>query len=881
MLRAHLCSSKATMNFLLAALWLASSTIAWAGSDCSSERERTDAAFEAAVEARSAETYEPLVEAARLERLCIGEPNERTGEILSRELWALRMLGRHEETRVLAEALIPSVLPVAKPAHQSYIYSQLASAYFVLGHYSEAARADWETMRLAPLERKAEAFTNMVPTLRRTHRLDKAMAWIDSAAVYADVSRNPEWTRHRVRSLELDVVALAVSHGHDIDTTRIRSLLDDGDWIAQVLLDRPNEYDFVATIVELAQLHLHLGDTLAADLMIARLDRRYATDRVHFTALRARGAYAMQRGKLAEALHYYQAAEEGIEELALNNRVDVLYSLGELLRREGRLDESLDAFRRSEAFAFDQAGQALGSDLTSALYRQVKRAGRREARALLEQGKTEQALQSIDRVSTRYLTALRGARADADDERAADIEEELSSLRASMRSLTGDALVEARARESELVARLDTMFGESIEVEELDVRQLQNRLRREGQVMLFYLVDDSRSDDRTNFAPYVIAVTPDEVEAVRLESSPPELAAMLSEASSIFGAGAAGIGESAFDLRALNKLYNVLVEPVQHHLTAGSRLVVIPDGVLYHLPFGMLVREQNGRYDYQGARYLLHDHALSVELSPSLYLNPGGDPNRGSGVSALARSTFGHVENGFVVPDLPAAGAELRSLRRRMGNVSAFREADATPDRLFESLREASLVHIATHATLDPASHLNHSIMLSGDERREDGLVYMFDVARRDFGTPFVVLTGCATAAGPIQSGDGLAGFQYAFRSANVGSVLSTHWLVDDDVMAEIVDAFYRYLAAGHPKDEALRRAQIEFIQRADLSRASPFYWAAAVMYGDASPIQFTPAQSPLRNIALIAAVLVALVVAVIFRVRPFSNRRTHSTQPA
>ena len=51
------------------------------------------------------------------------------------------------------------------------------------------------------------------------------------------------------------------------------------------------------------------------------------------------------------------------------------------------------------------------------------------------------------------------------------------------------------------------------------------------------------------------------------------------------------------------------------------------------------------------------------------------------------------------------------------------------------------------------------------------------------------------------------------------------------------MDAFYRYLRQGQPKDIALQQAQLDYLARSNADKKSPFYWAAPVLYGNIMPL--------------------------------------------
>ncbi len=76
-----------------------------------------------------------------------------------------------------------------------------------------------------------------------------------------------------------------------------------------------------------------------------------------------------------------------------------------------------------------------------------------------------------------------------------------------------------------------------------------------------------------------------------------------------------------------------------------------------------------------------------------------------------------------------------------------------------------------------------------------------------------------------------MGGLSWSFLGAGARSVVVSLWQVSDESTAQLMEAFYRQLRAGKPKDEALRQAQLEFI-RSD-QYAHPFHWSGFVLVGD------------------------------------------------
>jgi CHAT domain-containing protein len=79
-------------------------------------------------------------------------------------------------------------------------------------------------------------------------------------------------------------------------------------------------------------------------------------------------------------------------------------------------------------------------------------------------------------------------------------------------------------------------------------------------------------------------------------------------------------------------------------------------------------------------------------------------------------------------------------------------------------------------------------------------------------------------------SGEGILGLTRAFQYAGARSVLASLWEVSDASTAALMKTFYRHLAEGVPKAEALRRAQLALLRKPATS--APYYWAAFTLAG-------------------------------------------------
>src|SRR5262249_4616144 len=133
--------------------------------------------------------------------------------------------------------------------------------------------------------------------------------------------------------------------------------------------------------------------------------------------------------------------------------------------------------------------------------------------------------------------------------------------------------------------------------------------------------------------------------------------------------------------------------------------------------------------------------------------------------------------------------------------------------------------------------HSGLALSLPDSPAGEDGLLQAWEVLEEmRLDSDLVVLSGCETGLGRLHGGEGLLGLTRAFFFAGARSVLVSLWPIEDRSTSALMEAFYRGLLEGLSKDEALRRAQLRFIQTPAV--AHPFFWAAFQLVGDPGPVR-------------------------------------------
>jgi CHAT domain-containing protein len=114
--------------------------------------------------------------------------------------------------------------------------------------------------------------------------------------------------------------------------------------------------------------------------------------------------------------------------------------------------------------------------------------------------------------------------------------------------------------------------------------------------------------------------------------------------------------------------------------------------------------------------------------------------------------------------------------------------------------------------------------------RLGDSFFTLLDLYQLKLSAELVTLSGCSTALSVVAAGDELLGLARGLFNAGVESSLLTLWDVQDRSTSRLMSYFYRNIANGSGKRQALRSA----MQELRLEYPHPYYWAPFVLAGKA-----------------------------------------------
>ncbi|MDO8899257.1 MAG: CHAT domain-containing protein, partial [Bacteroidales bacterium] len=126
-----------------------------------------------------------------------------------------------------------------------------------------------------------------------------------------------------------------------------------------------------------------------------------------------------------------------------------------------------------------------------------------------------------------------------------------------------------------------------------------------------------------------------------------------------------------------------------------------------------------------------------------------------------------------------------------------------------------------------------------------------------------VVLSACNTGSGQLRYGEGIMSLTRGFFYAGVPSIVMTSWEINDNSGALLMEYFYKYLKDGMPKDIALQKAKLDYLEQSNQLKSHPFFWAAYMVIGDVTPIE--SGNSWFLPVIIFASFILLMVLFIVF----------------
>tara|TARA_B110000503_G_C7162572_1_gene420358 strand:- start:64 stop:3774 length:3711 start_codon:yes stop_codon:yes gene_type:complete len=319
-----------------------------------------------------------------------------------------------------------------------------------------------------------------------------------------------------------------------------------------------------------------------------------------------------------------------------------------------------------------------------------------------------------------------------------------------------------------------------------------------------------------------------------------------------------------FALSQSQELYDILLTNFTDIIKDKKKIIIIPDGPLYSIPFELL-------HDKKSNQWLIEKNAISI--SPSAYsyvalnfennlkFNTGnsflgfGDPNI-KGTKIAESSDFedilelefskvftrgGDIDLKYLrmFPELPETATELKKISKKFDqNSKLYLRDDFNEDKINSiNFNKYKVVSFASHALVvgeidglsEPSIVLSLPKKITDDD---DGLLTASEIINLNINSDLVILSACNTASSDGNANsEALSGLANSFFYSGAKSLMVTHWSVISNTSVDLMTDTFDFLESSNGDlSFALMKSKIKMLNNPDTSH--PIFWAPYTLVG-------------------------------------------------
>lgn len=264
------------------------------------------------------------------------------------------------------------------------------------------------------------------------------------------------------------------------------------------------------------------------------------------------------------------------------------------------------------------------------------------------------------------------------------------------------------------------------------------------------------------------------------------------------------------------ELYSKLVQPFT---ISPGRVVVSLDQHL--IPLEALLTGDSP------TSFLLYKHNFDYTYSAGYLLRTtSSNPNSRVGFLGIAPETYSSYMS---LTNLAGSVLSIQNIASNYPVATTKQYKEASRNFFLQYASDFTLLHLYAHARV-PIEGGEPVLYMS------DSAVAVSELSRwSNPSVRFAFLAACETGVGETLVGEGMNSLARSFAAVGIPSTVANLWKVDNNAMYKISERFYYHLRKGISRSEALQQAKIDFIQSGSKETALPYYWGAAVLWGDST----------------------------------------------
>ncbi len=281
-------------------------------------------------------------------------------------------------------------------------------------------------------------------------------------------------------------------------------------------------------------------------------------------------------------------------------------------------------------------------------------------------------------------------------------------------------------------------------------------------------------------------------------------------------------------------LFDALVSPFNYK-THHTKFLIMPDGPLNYLPFGALNTAN------EGLTYFIEKAAIAYTNSATILEQLSFKKTDATNLLAVAPSFEGTTITPGITRDalLPLAHnqSEVKSILTYFDGVGLTKDQGSLQNFNAAVPKNFGMLHFATHAVFDDTKP-EYSYLAFSPNTKDAFLLYVRDLYEIEINAELVTLSACETGIGELKRGEGFIGLARGFFYSGAASIASTLWKVNDASSTQLMENFYKNLADGDQKDQALQKAKLQFLKtNSQNARVHPYYWSGYIISGNTRPV--------------------------------------------
>jgi CHAT domain-containing protein/Tfp pilus assembly protein PilF len=313
------------------------------------------------------------------------------------------------------------------------------------------------------------------------------------------------------------------------------------------------------------------------------------------------------------------------------------------------------------------------------------------------------------------------------------------------------------------------------------------------------------------------------------------------------------------------KLYDLLIAPIWEYLTNKKKLVVIPHGKLYYIPFEALITEDNLEQNLSKINFLIKRFDFSYHYSAKLWsaINDSKIINsdksfigfapifesrtaKGNPTKVIPENTKDQagklrdvIINGIHFPTLPGTETEVKSIielfKKESKPALGYFYQEASEEQFkSQEMKQYSIIHLATHSLKEEDIPILSGLIFTQEipaSSQEDGILYAGESYNLNLDAELIVLSSCETGIGKLVKGEGMIALNRGFLYSGVRNTIFSLWKVEDKSTSRLMIELYQNILQGKSYATALKQAKLSLIN--DPFTAFPKYWSGFILVGE------------------------------------------------